>query len=108
MEVSKFWVIETLETKPQEGDLQDVVCVVHYRRKATDGIYIAEMYGAMGCETTDASNFTPYANLTKEQIESWLNSSLDVEAIDEELNTKLENIKNPPVVVLPLPFTDNN
>ena len=42
------WIIESLDVAPQEGSLQNVVTVVHWRRKGTEVIddktYTAEVY----------------------------------------------------------------
>lgn len=98
------WIIVQLDTKPQDGELLDVVSVVHWRRRATDGDYIAESYGAMGCPTASETDFTAYPDLTQEQVESWLDAGLDVLTIDNGLVSNIENQKNPPIVVLPLPW----
>jgi hypothetical protein len=104
MAVEYKWLIVQLETKPQEGDLQDVVSIVHWRRSATDGIYFIDECSTMGCATPSATDFTAYPDLTKEQVETWLNEGTDVEAIDARLLQAIENLKNPPIVVLPLPW----
>jgi hypothetical protein len=51
-----------------------------------------------------AEDFTPYADLTFEQVCGWLEDGLDVEATDASLATQIENLINPPVVSLPLPW----
>lgn len=98
------WVIMQLDTKPQEQGLQDVVSVVHWRRNAQDGQYIAESYGTMACETPSSTDFTAYPDLTQAQVESWLEAGLDVATIDKGLLEQIEMQKNPPIVVLPLPW----
>ncbi len=104
MAVALEWIIVQLDTKPQDGDLLDVVSVVHWRRKATDGEYIAESYGAMACPTPSETDFTAYPDLTQAQVESWLDNSLDVFTIDNGLVNQIDSLKNPPIVVLPLPW----
>ena len=98
------WVIVQLDTKPQEGDFFDVVSVVHWRRSATNGTFIAEFYGSMSCPTPSETDFTAYPDLTQEQVEFWLDAGLDVSAIDNSLIIDIENQINPPIVVLPLPW----
>lgn len=98
------WIIVQLDTKPQEGDLMDVVSVVHWRRNAQDGDFTAEAYGTMSCPTPSETDFTAYPDLTQAQVESWLEAGLDVFSLDEALNAQIESEKNPPIVVLPLPF----
>lgn len=108
MEIIKSWVIVQLSTKPQEGALQDVVSVVHWKRMISDGVYFAETFGLMSCPTPSETDFTAYSDLTQAQVESWLEAGLNVESIDGILDEKIDLLKNPPVVVLPLPWADNN
>jgi len=104
MAVEFKWIIVQLDTKPQEDGLQDVVSNVHWRRNATDGFYVCESYGSMACQTPSSTDFTAYPDLTISQVESWLDSGLDVATIDEGLIQAIELEKNPPIVVLPLPW----
>ena len=98
------WVINQMDTKPQEGNLLDVVVVVHWTRTAQDGDINVSSYGTMGCETPSETDFTAYPDLTQAQVESWLDAGLQVETIDLGLQNQIDNIINPPVVVLPLPW----
>lgn len=104
MAVEFNWVIVQLDTKPQEGDLLDVVSVVHWRRRATEDKYVAESYGSMGCPTPSSTDFTAYPDLKEEQVISWLEAGLDVFTIDNGLVNNIDDQKNPPIVVLPLPW----
>jgi hypothetical protein len=104
MAVEFKWIVVQLDTKPQEDGLQDVVSVVHWRRNATDGDYIAESYGTMGCATPSSTDFTAYPDLTQAQVESWLDAGLDVFTIDNGLVNVIDTQKNPPIVTLPLPW----
>lgn len=99
-----IWIINQLDTKPQEDGLTDVVIIVHYTRQAQDGEIIVTSYGTMGCQTPSATDFTAYPDLTYNQVCSWLDAGLDVPAIDLGLQQQIDNIINPPVIVLPLPF----
>ncbi|MBM3417431.1 MAG: hypothetical protein FJY17_00745 [Bacteroidetes bacterium] len=109
---TKQWVISQLECKIQEGDLQNVVYVVHYRRQATevDGekTYFAETYSTLGLPAPDPSEFTPYEELTKEQVEGWLNENLPVADIDASLDAQIELQKNPTTSTPPLPWSANS
>ena len=104
----KYWVISQMDTKPSEDGLTDVVACVHWRRDAKETIgdkeYFADVYGAMGCSAPDPMAFTPYADLTFEQVCGWLEANLDVAALDAALDNQIEMQVNPPIVVLPLPW----
>lgn len=104
------WVINQMDTKPSEDGLTDVVVVIHWTRTAEQFVgaepILVSSYGTMGCETPSATDFTAYPDLTYDQVCGWLNSGLDVTAIDLGLDNQIENIINPPIIVLPLPFTN--
>jgi hypothetical protein len=98
------WIISQLDTAPSLDTLIDVVKVVHYRYEGKDGEYTAEVYGAMGCATPSETDFTAYEDLTYEQVCTWLEAGLNVEAMELNLDTQIENLKNPPIINLPLPW----
>ena len=102
------WVINQMDTKPSEDGLTDVVIVIHWSRTAEQFVgaepILVSSYGTMGCETSSATDFTAYSDLTQAQVCGWLNSGLNVEAIDLGLDQQIENIINSPIIVLPLPW----
>ena len=106
----KYWYINQLECLPQDGDLKDFVVVCHWTRFAKETInekeYTASVYGSQSFSKDDVANFIPYEELTYEIVCGWLDASLDVEALDLNLDQQIENQVNPPIVVLPLPFVN--
>jgi hypothetical protein len=98
------WVVNQLDTAPSLDGLTDVVVVVHWTRTAQDGEINVSSYGTMGCQTPSSTDFTAYPDLTYEQVCGWLDAGLDVPAIDLGLDQQIENIINPPIIVLPLPW----
>ena len=101
------WIISALECKVKEGDMTDVVYTVHWRYNATNenGITV-DTYGAQVVGSPDPANFTPYENITKEQVVGWLEASLDVPALQLQLDKQINLIVNPIDVTPPLPFTN--
>jgi hypothetical protein len=104
MSTTYQWVINQMDTKPTADGLTDVVVTVHWTRTAQDGEINVSSYGTMGCQTPSETDFTAYPDLTYEQVCSWLDAGLDVPAIDLGLDQQIENIINPPIIVLPLPW----
>lgn len=106
------WVVNQLDTKPKEDGLTDVVSVVHWTRTAEQYVGAEPInvssYGTMGCTTPSETDFTAYPDLTFEQVCSWLDAGLDVTSIDLGLDGQIENIINPPIIVLPLPWATTN
>ena len=98
------WIINQMNTKPTEDGLTDVVVTVHWTRTAQQGHINVSSYGTMSCTTPSQTDFTAYADLTYTQVCGWLDAGLDVASIDLVLDQQIENIINPPIVVLPLPW----
>ena len=106
----KYWYINQMSCVPQDGQLVDFVITVDWNRLAKETIndkeYFASVYGSQSFSKDDVTNFIPYEDLTYEIVCGWLDASLDVEALDLNLDAQIENQVNPPIVVLPLPFTN--
>jgi hypothetical protein len=104
----KYWYINQLECVPQDGDLTDFVVVAHWSRFAKETInekeYQANVYGTQSFSKDDVANFIPYEDLTYEIVCGWLDASIDVIALDLNLDAQIESQVNPPIVVLPLPW----
>jgi hypothetical protein len=106
----KYWYINQLDCVPQDGTLTDFVVVANCSRIAKETIneveYIATQYASLSFSKDDVTNFIPYEDLTYEIVCGWLDASIDTEALDLNLDAQIENQVNPPIVVLPLPFTN--
>lgn len=113
MATTYSWVLPDgcLVTAPSLDGLTDVVVNVNWRRSATTTVdgkdYYTDVYGQMACATPSATDFTAYPDLTQAQIESWLDAGLDVPTLDSNLDGALENLINPPTVVLPNPWNQS-
>lgn len=106
MAIQYNWIISAMDTAPQDGELLDVVKRVYWRLAGTDGDIYAEDFGSMPCATPSETDFTAYPDLTEDQVISWLEAGLDVEAFKANVATKIADIKNPPIVNLPLPWAE--
>ena len=99
-----LWIIERLLVKPTDGTLTDVVINADWRCNGTDENYSGTCYGSCSF-AAPAANFTPYPDLTKEQVLGWCYANgVDQAAIEANVSLQIENQINPPVVSLPLPW----
>lgn len=103
---TKTWVIpqDGLITAPSKDGLIDVVVCVNAYRVATDGNYSAQTPISMGCATPSETDFTAYNDLTFDQVCGWLDAGTNLEEIDANLDVQIEELKNPPTLVLPTPW----
>lgn len=77
------WDIAQLEVYPEHEELEDVVFTVHWRLSASDGQYTSSGYGSVGVAVDDEVPFTPYEDLTKEQVVGWVVDALNASASED-------------------------
>ena len=101
-----LWLIERLLVKPTEGTNTDVVITADWRCNGTDETYSGTCYGSCSFAPPSGS-FTPYEDLTQEQVLDWCYANgVDKTAIEANVTQQIENQINPPVVTLPLPWIE--
>ena len=99
-----IWIIERLLVKPTEGSLTDVVITADWRCNGTQDQYSGTCYGSCSFQPP-TGEFTPYEDLTQEQVLNWCyENGVDQAAIEANVTLQIENQINPPVVTLPLPW----
>jgi hypothetical protein len=103
--ISIVWIIERLLVKPTEGSLTDVVITADWRCNGTDETYSGTCYGSASFAPPSGSGFTPYEDLTQEQVLGWcFANGVDKTAIEANVTAQIENQINPPIIAPPLPW----
>jgi len=99
-----LWIIERLLCKPVEGSLTDVVITADWRCNGTQDQYSGTCYGSCSFQPP-SGEFTPYPDLTQEQVLGWCYANgVDKTAIEANVTQQINDQINPPVVTLPLPW----
>jgi len=102
--ITLSWIIERLLVKPIEGSNPDVVITADWRCNGTDDTYSGTCYGSCSFAPPSGS-FTPYEDLTQEQVLNWCyENGVDQAAIEANVTQQINDQINPPVVTLPLPW----
>jgi len=84
------WKINQLECTPAVGDKTNVVAAVHWTCEGTDGTVTGHHNGVTGFMYKEGGSFTPFADLTKDQVMTWVFDALNkiasdaYESLDEE------------------------
>ena len=100
-----LWTISQLDCKPQEDGKTDVVFTVHWQCNGTDGDYSGSVYSSTGVTLDADAPFTPYADLTQEQVLGWVwESGVDKAATEANVAGQIADQQNPKVVTPPLPW----
>jgi hypothetical protein len=106
--ITNIWVIEQMNCYPTAENQLDVVFNVHWRVNATYDAYSATSYGTVGVTYEAGSPYTPFADLTQDQVVGWVQTSMgpeQVASIEAGLATNIANQVNPPIVTPPLPWS---
>jgi hypothetical protein len=101
------WQIISMPSYSLIDGQTDVVFEVNWACIAldTDG-YSAKTYGTVSVAYTAGSPFTPYDQLTQEQVWGWINPSIDRPEIEANLQAMIDAQKTPTVVTPPLPWSN--
>jgi hypothetical protein len=98
------WTVTAMNCYPQEGGHTDVVFTVHWTCSGTQYEYLGSVYSTCGVPLPEGS-FTPYADLTQEQVLGWIwANGVDKNVTEAAVQQQIDNQINPPVVTPPLPW----
>ena len=100
------WQIVSMPAYSQIDGQSDVVFEVNWQCQAQDGAYSATSAGAVPVTYIAGSPFTPYADLTQEQVWGWVNPQIDRPEIEANLQALIDAQKTPSVVTPPLPWSN--
>lgn len=108
MSISYNWVISEIEFVPFHEGQHNVVCAVHWRRRAVDeNGNEADAYGLQGIEFNPSDQFISFEDLTKDNVESWLEGAIGIDQIsmiDAGLAKQISNKNNITEVVVSPPW----
>ena len=115
MAVSYNWTINPLEAYPTASGESDVVFTAHWQFHATETVgettYTATSIGTEGLTYEAETPFTPFNELTLEQVSGWVETAMGeekVQAMKDSLATQIANKINPPTVTLQAPWLNTS
>lgn len=110
MTITYQWTIQQMDCVPEiQGDI-DFVVVAHWTVQATDGTYSSSAYGTQGFTYDGSKNFTPFNELTQEQVVGWVQEGMGAEAVaalEASLDQQIADQINPPIVTPALPWVSD-
>jgi hypothetical protein len=82
MAITYIWSIDSMDSYPQAGGFTDVVFKANYRCAATDGTNTEAVVGGVDVNLDNTGPFTPYADLTEDQVISWVQAALTPDGVE--------------------------
>jgi len=106
MSATITWKIEWMSCKPVEGDFTDVVVTAGWRCNGVQDTHNASIYSTASFTLDpESTTYTPYDQLTQEQVLGWVwSNGVNQEATEAAIQSQIDSLINPPVVQLPLPW----
>jgi hypothetical protein len=103
------WNISQLDCLPESPEGVDYVVTAHWQctgvEEAEDKTYTAQVYSTCSFSVVQGESFTPYEDLTLEQVLGWIwANGVDKDATELAVQKQLENQINPPIIAPPLPW----
>lgn len=107
------WEFPQMDVYPDYADQTNVVFTVHWILTGKNDLVPAteaSVYGAQVVTYEAGNPFTPYENLTQDQVTSWVVSSLGddrVAALQANIDQQISSIINPPTKTLTPPWASS-
>lgn len=97
------WTISALDCEVDKDGLKNVVKTIHWRLLGVnDNNISAELYGAQAVGEPNIDNFKDFDDLEKQDIIDWLNATMDVATLEDNIAQQITLIENPTTVTLQL------
>lgn len=75
--INYTWNCKTVDTKPTEGDLTDVVYNVHWIVTAEKGDFTATSIGTQTIELDEDATFVDFDDLTNATLTTWVRAAME-------------------------------
>lgn len=106
--MTPLWQIEWMRTTPTTASPPECVITCGWRctgtQEAGGKTYTGSAYGSAGF-SAPGDPFTPYANLTQEQVLGWCwANGVDKAEVETNIQRQIDDQINPPIIQPPLPW----
>jgi hypothetical protein len=99
------WTVTAMDCYPEVDGEVNVVFTVHWTCSGEESGFTAFVYSTQSVTVDPSEPFTPYDQLTQNQVLNWIwTSGVDKDATEATVNQQVQNLINPPVVTPPLPW----
>lgn len=103
------WTVTRMDCYPQVQQDTDVVFTVHWTcsgtQTANDIDYNSSVYSTCAVPAPSGGSFTPYNQLTQDQVLGWIwTNGVDKAVTEAAVQQQIDNLINPPVIAPPLPW----
>jgi len=108
MATTYTWSILQMDAYPEAYGETNVVFNIHWSLTGEEAGFTSSIYGSQGLSIAPDATFTPYADLTEDQVIEWLMEAMGADqviACKQSVSQQINNQIVPPVVTPPLPWS---
>lgn len=100
------WIVNKIDVKPSFDGLENFVYRIYwdYLADNENGVTSSIKGYTEFNSDVNSDNYIPYENITKDNVDHWLNIITNLNELQSTLNKKIEDLINPPIINLPLPW----
>jgi len=107
--ITYTWIVTAMYTLPKVDEFTDVVVVANSTLTGTEGQYSSSINNSTQFSVPQGSDFTPYEDLTENQVIGWIQNTIGSKAIadyEAQIASDIYFQENPPVTATeqPLPW----
>lgn len=88
------WVVNHMVSYPEAEGYTNVVITVNWACNGTDGTYDGALVGSTGVRLDPSAPYTPYDQLTQDQVIGWVKATLGEEQVNTVQNDVAQQIAN--------------
>lgn len=110
--MSYKWTVNSMSCHSQAEGQTDVVFLIYFGVSKTATVnnepYLSVANGSVNVTYVAGSTYTPYDQLTQDQVIGWVQSALGETGVadyEARVDVQIDNAINPPVVTLPVPWS---
>ena len=107
MEINYTWNFNPLEAYPTSSGETDVVFLVHWQLQAVTGSYQTQAVGYERLNYESGSSFIPFSELTKEVVQTWIETAIgedNIARIKLSLEQNIVEQITPSVIIQQAPW----
>ena len=106
--ITYTWKIQELTVATNDAGLQDVVKSVRYSVTASEDEFSTDIELSVALNPiADPNQFVAYSDLTEQTVLGWIQPMTDMIQLEARAVQSLQELRNPPIVTKPLPWTPN-
>ena len=103
--MTPVWIIEWMQTTPTSANPSEAVLQVGWRCNGTEDNFSGSVYSTCTLPAADPASFTPYNQLTQDQVLGWIwANGVNQAATEAAVAQQIDNQKNPPTIQPELPW----